>query len=265
MPTGVTRPSEGRSASMSRRKLNHLSLLLMIAYGLALSIGAAANIWINYRGKGSTWDIYPVAESFWVLCSIAVVVMCASTRRLTVIVIALLFLDSFVDLCAMGQHSWWGGPPLLTEWKWNSLGANFHKLIYGYWACTWAIQVPLRCVAMARAVSGDWGRRCFLIALGLNLIWFTAPQDVLYGVVWRGLHDLNPSYFSYLPPEGFWNLWNMFLLRLPIGVGVGVILVRAGRREGSWGLLTQILVGCAVLAIGLYAGYFGFILLRSYI
>jgi hypothetical protein len=179
-------------------------------------------------------------------------------------VIALLFLDSFVDLCAMGQSSWWGGPPLLTEWKWNCLGANFHKLIYGYWACTWAIQVPLRCVALARAVSGDWARRCFLIALGLNLIWFTAPQDVLYGVVWRGLHDLNPSYFSYLPPEGFWNLWNMFLLRLPIGVGVGALLIRAGRSEGSWGLLTQTLVGCAVLAIGLYAGYFGFILLRAY-
>jgi hypothetical protein len=244
-------------------KLNHLTLALIVAYALVLSAGAAANIWINYLGKGSTWDIYPAAESFWVLCSVVVVLLCGSMRRLVIAVIALLFLDSWVDLCAMGEHSWWAGPPLLTEWKWNTLGANFHTLIYGYWAFTWAIQVPLRCIAMARAVSGSWGRQCFIIALGLNLIWFTAPQDVLYHFVWWGIYDANHPYFSYLPPEGFWNLWNMLLLRVPIGVAVGALLVSAGRKKGRWSLLVTASLWFAISAIGLYAAYFLFIMLRA--
>lgn len=248
-----------------RDKVRHPIIVLFIGYILILSGAAAFNIWINYLGKRSTWDLYPAAESFWVICSIAVVVMCRSMRRLPIVIIALLFLDSFVDLCAMGPRSWWGGPPFLIEWKWNSLGVNFYKLIYGYWAWTWAIQVPLRCVALARAVTGAWGRQCFIIALGLNLIWFTAPQDVLYHFVWWGRFDIHYPYFSYLPPAGFWNLWNMLLLRVPIGVGVGAFLIRAGRSNAGWSWLTWLLLWCAVLAIASYALYFGFILLRSFI
>ena len=37
--------------------------------------------------------------------------------------------------------------------------------------------------------------------------------------------------FDYLPPEGTWNLWNMLLLRVPIGVGAGSLLVWAGMRR----------------------------------
>ena len=67
------------------------------------------------------------------------------------------------------------------------------------------------------------------IAAGLNLIWFTAPQDVLFFFVWLGLYDIRYPYFDYLPPEGMWNLWNMLLLRVPIGVGAGSLLVWGGR------------------------------------
>jgi hypothetical protein len=102
---------------MRHLKLNHPVVVLFIAYTIILSAGAAANIWINYVGKGLVWDIYPLAKPFWAPCSILVVVICGSTRRLVITIIALLFLDSFVDLCAMGGHSWWGGPPLLIEWK----------------------------------------------------------------------------------------------------------------------------------------------------
>jgi hypothetical protein len=125
--------------------------------------------------------------------------------------------------------------------------------------------VPLRCVAMARAVSGDWDRRFFIVDLGLNLIWLTAPQDVLYHFVWWGLYDIHYSYFNYLPPEGFWNLWNMLFLRVPIGVTAGALLVRAGRRQEKWSVLTLILFWGAILTIGLYAAYFGFILSRAFV
>ncbi|MGO8838279.1 MAG: hypothetical protein ACLQAH_03805 [Limisphaerales bacterium] len=188
---------------------------------------AVANIWINYLGKGSVWDIYTVVEPFWVLCSIVVVTICASMRRLVIAIIVLLFLDSFVDKCAMGDGAWWGGPPLLVMWKWNA--PDCHKLIHDYWAATWTIQVPLRCVAMARMVSGGWTKQCFMIALGLNVIWFTAPQDVLFNFVWSGPFDIHYPYFTYMPPQGFWNLWNMLILRVPIGVGVGALLIRAAK------------------------------------
>jgi hypothetical protein len=241
------------------------TMALMVAYALALAAEAVANIRINFIGKGSAWDFYPAAEIFWVLCSVAVLGMCGSTKRLVFAVVALLFLDSFVDVCAMGQRFWWAGPHLLVEWKWDWLSEHhaLHRYVYAYWIVTWGMQVPLRCLAMARAVSGGWGRRFLVIALGLNLIWFTAPQDVLYYFVWVGLYDARIAYFSYLPPEGFWNLWNMLLLRVPIGVGVGALLIRGGNREGELSGLTKALIACAVLAIGFYAAMFLFIVLRA--
>jgi hypothetical protein len=241
------------------------TLALIVAYAVALAAGAAANIRINFIAKGSTWDFYPAAEILWVLCSVAILAMCGSTKRLVFAVIALLFLDSFVDVCAMGQRFWWAGPHLLTEWKWGWLSGHdvLHKYVYAYWFVTWGMQVPLRCLAMARAVSGGWGRQFLIIALGLNLIWFTAPQDVLYYFVWLGLYDAHNAYFSYLPPEGFWNLWNMLLLRVPIGVAVGALLIRGGNRKGEPSLLTTALAMCAVLAIGFYGAMFILIVLRA--
>jgi hypothetical protein len=83
-------------------------------------------------------------------------------------------------------------------------------------------------VRRGRGEGGSWRRFAF-IAAGLNLIWLTAPQDVLYFFVWLGLYDARYPYFDYLPPQGMWNLWNMLLLRVPIGVGAGSLLVWAGR------------------------------------
>jgi hypothetical protein len=169
-------------------------------------------------------------------------------------VIALMFLDSWVDACAMGNVRWWAGPPVQVGWKWDALRAanRLYPLLYGYWACTWVLQVPARCLAMARMISGNWGRRFWVIALGLNLIWFTSPQDVLYYFVWVGLYDRHWYYFDYLPPAGFWNLWNMLLLRVPIGVGAGALLVRAGLRDRrNW--QTTALIGFALIAIAAWA------------
>ena len=193
--------------------------------------------------------------------------MCGSRRRLVLAVIALLFLDSFVDLCAMGNHCWWAGPSLLIEWKWQSLREDhlLYKFVYAYWACTWGMQVPLRRIAMARTVSGGWGRQFLFIALGLNLIWATAPQDVLFLFVWLGFYNAQYPYFSYLPPEGFWNLWNMLFLRVPIGVAIGALLIRASRHEEERSLLTTALLWFAMSAIVSYAAYFIFILLRAMI
>ena len=156
-----------------------------------------------------------------------------SLRALVGVVIALMFLDSFVDVCAMGHESWWAGPPVLVEWKWDDLRTRgeIYRWVYAYWAVTWGMQVPLRCFAMAWVLyDGSW-KRFTLIAAGLNLIWLTAPQDVLYYFVWLGLYDAAYPYFDYLPPEGRWNLWNMLLLRVPIGVGAGSLLVWAGMRR----------------------------------
>jgi hypothetical protein len=123
--------------------------------------------------------------------------------------------------------------PVLVEWKWDALRARgeIYRYIYAYWAVTWGMQVPLRCFAIAWVVcgggAGSWRRFAF-IATGLNLIWLTAPQDVLYYFVWLGLYDAAHPYFDYLPPEGMWNLRNMLLLRVPIGVGAGSLLVWVG-------------------------------------
>jgi len=207
--------------------------LLPVGYALVLSVEGGANVWINFIGKGRTWDLYPLAEAFWVACGVVVVIVLArrpSVKRLAAVVIVLMFLDSFVDLCAMGHESWWAGPPVLVEWKWDALRANgaLYRYVYAYWAVTWGMQVPLRCFAMAWVSCGGSWKRFALTAAGLNLIWLTAPQDVLYFFVWLGLYDASYPYFDYLPPEGMWNLWNMLLLRVPIGVGAGSLLVRAG-------------------------------------
>jgi disulfide bond formation protein DsbB len=210
--------------------------LLLVAYALVLGVEAGGNVWINFIGKGRTWDLYPLAQAFWVACSVVAVIVVArrpSTKRLAGVVIVLMFLDSFVDLCAMGHECWWAGPPVLVEWKWDALKARgeIYRYLYAYWAVTWGMQVPLRCFAIAWVLCGGEGgswRRFAFIATGLNLIWLTAPQDVLYHFVWLGLYDADYPYFDYLPPEGTWNLWNMLLLRVPIGVGAGSLLVWAG-------------------------------------
>jgi len=208
---------------------------LLVAYALVLSVEAGANVWINFVGKGGTWDLYPLAQAFWVACSVVVVIVLArrpSMKRLAWVVIVLMFLDSFVDVCAMGSHEcWWAGPPVLVEWKFDALRARgeMYRYLYAYWAVTWGMQVPLRCFAMAWVLCNSSWRRFAFVATGLNLIWLTAPQDVLYYFVWLGLYDAAYPYFDYLPPEGTWNLWNMLLLRVPIGVGAGSLLVWAGR------------------------------------
>ena len=230
---------------------------LLMAYAVVLSIEAGANIAINFLGKGRTWDLYPLAELFWVACSVMVVIVMARrarearggsmkrSARLAWVVIALMFLDSLVDACAMGHANWWASPPVLIEWKWDALRARgvLYHWLYAYWAVTWGMQVPLRCFAIAWVLcgstalttgggeGGSW-RRFGFIAAGLNLIWVTAPQDFLFFFVWQGLYDLRYPYFDYLPPEGMWNLWNMLLLRVPIGVGAGILLVWAGRERG---------------------------------
>jgi hypothetical protein len=210
--------------------------LLLVAYALVLGVEAGGNVWINFIGKGRAWDLYPLAQAFWVACSVVAVIGVArrpSGRRLAGVVIALMFLDSWVDLCAMGHACWWAGTPVLVEWEWDALRARgqIYHYLYAYWAVTWGMQVPLRCFMIAWVLSGSSWRRFAFIATGLNLIWLTAPQDVLYYFVWLGLYDAAHPYFDYLPPEGTWNLWNMLLLRVPIGVAAGSLLVWAGMRR----------------------------------
>ena len=210
--------------------------ILLCAFALTLAVEAAANVAINFLGKGRTWDLYPPAELFWVAASVAAVVVLArrpSLGRLASVVVALMFVDSFVDACAMGHANWWAGPPVLVEWKWDALRSRgvLYPHVYAYWAVTWGMQVPLRCFALAWVAAADSWRRFGFIAAGLNLIWLTAPQDVLYYFVWLGLYDASHPYFDYLPPAGTWNLWNMLLLRVPIGVAGGALLVWAGRTD----------------------------------
>src|SRR6188768_1987158 len=92
---------------------------LLVAYALVLSALAGANIWINFVGKGGTWDLYPLAQAFWVACSVVVVIFLArrpSMKRLACVAVVLMFLDSFVDVCASCGERWWAGPPVLVEW-----------------------------------------------------------------------------------------------------------------------------------------------------
>ena len=167
------------------------------------------------------------------VCVCACACACACACVCVCVLIGLMFLDSWVDVCAMGGASWWAGPPVLVEWKWDDLRARgvIYQWVYAYWAVTWGMQVPLRCFAMAWVLcDGSW-KRFALIAAGLNLIWLTSAPDVLFYFVWLGLYDASYPYFDYLPPEGTWNLWNMLLLRVPIGVGAGSLLVWGGMRQ----------------------------------
>ena len=126
----------------------------MVAYALVLSVEAGANVWISFVGKGGNWDLYPLAQAFWVACSVVVVIVLArrpSMKRLAWVVIVLMFLDSLVDVCAMGHECWWAGPPVLVEWKRDALRARgeMYRYLYAYWAVTWGMQVPLRCFAIS--------------------------------------------------------------------------------------------------------------------
>ena len=226
------------------------TLLLVVAYTFIIGVGAVVNLWINHVAKGS-WDFYPVAEVFWVLCSISILPMCRTTRGLVFAVIALPFLDSFVDMCAMGDPFWWGAPPRLIQWYWETR-PHGERLVSAYWLCFGALQIPVRCFAMAWVAAGGWGRKFGLIALGLNLIWLTNFEDILYYFVWLGHYHIHENYFFYLQPVGFWNLWNVLLLRVPIGVTIGALLIRAGKCE-SRSLLTTVLIWSAVLGIALDA------------
>src|SRR5688500_4792213 len=81
---------------------------LLVAYALVLGVEGAADVWINFIGKGRTWDPYPLAEAFWVACSVGAVIVLArrpSMKRLLAVVIGLTFLDSFVDVWARGCWS----------------------------------------------------------------------------------------------------------------------------------------------------------------
>ena len=241
--------------------------IFMYFFTIVFAACGVANIWICYVAKGSTLDIYPVAETIWIICNIWVVFKCKTMKQLVIAIIGFQFFDSFVDLCALGnKNTWWAGPPLLVEWQWNRLHADqiFYKYFYSYWIFTWVLQVPLRCIALARMVSGNWGKQFLVIAVGLNVIWFTAPQDVLYYFVWWGMYDLHHPYFRILPPEGFWNLWNMLFLRVPLGVTMGALLVHAGRSAGIWSRLTLYLFWSAIIVLGLYATYFMVILRRTF-
>src|SRR3954467_1596082 len=125
---------------MLQARPRFLPRFLLIAYALVLGIEAAANIWINFIGKGRTWDLYPLAQAFWVACSVVAVIVVARTsassveptsassveprpsmKRLAAVVIVLMFLDSFVDVCAMGGKCWWAGPPVLVPWEGDAL------------------------------------------------------------------------------------------------------------------------------------------------
>ena len=132
---------------------------LLVAYALVLGVEAGGNVWINFIGKGRTWDLYPLAQAFWVACSVVVVIVLArrpSMKRLAGVVIVLMFLDSFVDVCAMGGECWWAGPPVLVQWEWDALRARgeMYRYLYAYWAVTWGMQVPLRCFAIAWVLCG---------------------------------------------------------------------------------------------------------------
>ncbi len=209
---------------------------LISVYIIILSIGAFFNIYINYIGKGETWDLYPYAEIFWVVLSIIITLRTKTFKQLIFAVIIFLFLDSFVDLVAMGHHSWWAGPPLLIEWKWSTVDPG---LLQKYWFFKWVVQVPVRCLVISISILNPFEKKIkhrdgFIVLLcistGLNIIWLAAPQDVLFYFVWYGLYDPNFHYFFYLAPAGTWNLYNMLFFRVPLGIAIGIILILIGKK-----------------------------------
>ena len=58
--------------------------LLLVGYALVLSVEGGTNVWINFIGKGRTWDLYPLAQAFWVACSVVVVIVLARTSASSV-------------------------------------------------------------------------------------------------------------------------------------------------------------------------------------
>ena len=66
-------------------KPRFLLRLLLVAYALVLSVEGGADVWINFIGKGRTWDLYPLADVFGVACNVVAVVVVArgpSMKRL---------------------------------------------------------------------------------------------------------------------------------------------------------------------------------------
>lgn len=206
--------------------------IFILYFIFTLSLGAFFNIYINYLGKGETWDLYPYAEILWVIISVVITFKVKNFKHLILAIIIFLFLDGWVDLVAMGHHSWWAGPPILIEWKWWGL-------LRQYWFFKWVLQVPARCLALAVCVirpfeDNENGRRkllaIILIYIGLNVIWASAGQDMLFYFVWRGLYDPSFPYFHYMPPAGTWNLYNMLFLRIPIMYSIGFLLIYFSKR-----------------------------------
>jgi hypothetical protein len=218
-----------------RRKISfHFFILLSI---VILIIGAIFNIYINYLGKGAIWDLYFYAEIFWVFLSILLSLRAKSFKHLILIVIAFQFLDSFVDLIAMGHQSWWAGPPLLTEWQWGIVDTD--PLLQQYWFFTWILQVPTRLITVAFVLVRHFKDKILLkfrllalifISAGLNIIWISSSQDFVFYVVWYGKYDLSFPYFFYLAPEGFWNLGNMLFLRIPVLYAISIVLIFVGKK-----------------------------------
>ena len=217
--------------------LNWLKYFFFIFFIVILCIGAIFNIFINYLGKNESWDLYPYAEVMWVIFSIIITLRTKSLKGLILAVILFQFLDSFVDLVAMGHHSWWGGPPILIEWQWAIVDTE--PLLRQYWFYTWILQVPIRSITLALNVSNLFKKKVdikyeflvlLLIFLGLYALWFSSPQDFLFYFVWYGLYDPNFHYFFYLDPKGTWNLYNMLFFRVPLGIGVCIVLILTSRK-----------------------------------
>ena len=222
-------------------KSSKITLYVLIAiYCGLLSFGAFFNICINFLGKGEVWDIYPISEIFWVVISIIVSLKTKNFRLLIYSIIIYVFLDSFMDLAAMGHQSWWAGPPILIEWKWELGSAYIQPLLQQYWFFKWTFQVPVRFLAIAVVIRNPFTNKkdnlygllvILLILLGLSISWAGPLHDVFFHFVWWGKYDLTYPYFVYLPPwEGFWNLYNVLFFRIPLCFGVGIILIYLARK-----------------------------------
>ena len=214
-----------------------LFLIIVVSSIIILLIGAIYNININYLGKGGTWDLYPYAEICWVIISILISFRTKSFKLLIYTILIFQFLDSFVDLIAMGHNSWWAGSPTLIEWKWGIV--NTAPLLQQYWFFTWTLQVPIRLIFLSWVLVRQFKDKnplkfrflaFIFISAGLNIIWISCSQDVLFYFVWYGKYDPNFHYFFYLPPAGTWNLYNMLFFRIPVLYGISIVLIFAGKK-----------------------------------
>ncbi|MHA1291445.1 MAG: hypothetical protein ACTSQJ_02120 [Promethearchaeota archaeon] len=221
-----------------KKSLSVFQYCLLLLFISILFIGAIFNIYINYLAKGKTWDIYPYAEIIWVVLSVLITLKAKSFKLLVLSVLIFLFLDSWVDLMAMGHQAWWIGPPILIEWKWDSVNTDY--LLHQYWFYKWTLQVPVRCLALTLCVLNPFQddkrnlkQKFFAIIFifaGLNIIWASASHDMLFYFVWYGLYDPNYPYFHYMPPEGTWNLYNMLFIRIPIMYAISISLIYLGKK-----------------------------------